>query len=433
MNKFYDLVKYKNGLSDDMLYKSISLFSGGRHKWREYINNKISKLHNLKEENPAFAKKLDNFINKYQTIIDSEQKIIDQNILNNNLIRNNINQLLVDFKNNNRNNLNGITSEIFRSFKKIKFEKVFSQTNFSDLNQFESFIQMFNIQTNEHITKYCTIVQLLNAQTNEYATKCRAINRSYIDIDSLEKNIIDSLKNEINRIESIIDSLAQELFFNIDYQTIFTEGNLTGPSQEIALCPINQEIVISKISHYVDWRYPTLIINPISKKYIDAVVAGEPLYIASYNMYMIKDIIKDYSDLYQSRLRLYHIKKRKISKLPQGQFGFVLCWDVFNYLSLDKIEQYIEEVWVLLRPGGTFMFNYNNCDLTSSAQLTVSNKSSYANYRYLAEFITKIGFNIISAEDRENHGGNISWIEIQRPGELTTIKIASPLARIAIK
>jgi SAM-dependent methyltransferase len=45
-----------------------------------------------------------------------------------------------------------------------------------------------------------------------------------------------------------------------------------------------------------------------------------------------------------------------------AQFGIVLCWDNFNHLSLDKIEKYIREVWKLLRPGGCFIFNYNNCD-----------------------------------------------------------------------
>ena len=75
------------------------------------------------------------------------------------------------------------------------------------------------------------------------------------------------------------------------------------------------------------------------------MVAGDPLYLTHSNIVIVKDMIKEYPELYQNRLRLYEIVDRDFSKLPQAQFGFVLCWDNFNHLSLDKIEKYIREVW----------------------------------------------------------------------------------------
>ena len=99
--------------------------------------------------------------------------------------------------------------------------------------------------------------------------------------------------------------------------------------------------------------------------------------------------------MYQSRLRIYEITNEDFSILPQNQFGFVLCWEIFNFLSLEKIEQHIRQVFDLLRPGGVFMFSYNNCDIYSIARVAESRDISYAQDDLLKNLCLNIGYEII--------------------------------------
>jgi SAM-dependent methyltransferase len=151
---------------------------------------------------------------------------------------------------------------------------------------------------------------------------------------------------------------------------------------------------------------------------------------------MVKDMIKEYPELYQNRLRLYEIVDRDFSKLPMDQFGFVLCWDNFNHLSLDKIEKYIREVWKLLRPGGSFIFNYNNCDFEGPAYRVECHAGSYASTSWLTKLLNTIGYEITAFHDDETDDAfntHISWVEIKKPGVLKTVKAAQAMAQIIAK
>jgi SAM-dependent methyltransferase len=193
---------------------------------------------------------------------------------------------------------------------------------------------------------------------------------------------------------------------------------------------------VSKITQYSDWHYPALQINPRSKKWIDPMVAGDPLYLTHSNISIVNDMIKEYPELYQNRLRLYEIVDRDFSKLPMAQFGFVLCWDNFNHLSLDKIEKYIREVWKLLHPGGHFIFSYSNCDLEGPALRAECHAGSYASASWLTTLLNAIGYEITALHNDETGDAfntHISWADIKKPGDLKTVKVAQAMAQLIAK
>ena len=281
-------------------------------------------------------------------------------------------------------------------------------------------------------------IQILNSIVNQ--------NKTVDDIDLIEnfkddfdrlvienQKIINSLNTTVNIISQDIDNYALGLFDNDAYQEKFKEELIqqtAHPSIEI------ENWVVSKITQYSDWHYPALQINPRSKKWIDPMVAGDPLYLTHSNIVIVKDMIKEYPELYQNRLRLYEIVDRNFSKLPQAQFGFVLCWDNFNHLSLDKIEKYIREVWKLLRPGGSFIFNYNNCDFEGPAYRAECYAGSYASASWLTKLFTAIGYEITALHDDETGDAfntHISWADIKKPGDLKTVKTAQAIAQIIPK
>ena len=166
------------------------------------------------------------------------------------------------------------------------------------------------------------------------------------------------------------------------------------------------------------------------------MVAADPLYLTHISIPAIMDLIKEYPELYQRRLRIYAIEDRNFSILPQEQFSFVLCWDMFNYLSADKIEQYLKEVFRLLRPGGHFVFSYNNCDLEGPALAAELQAASFVTARWLVKLCDEIGYEINELHDVETGDAfntHVSWVEIKKPGNLRTVKAAQALAQIIPK
>ena len=280
-------------------------------------------------------------------------------------------------------------------------------------------------------------IQILNSIVNQ--------NKTVDDVDLIEnfkddfdrlvienQKIINSLNTTVDIINQDIDNCALELFDDA-YCRTFSEEFI---KQILSITPEIESWIKSKITQYSDWHYPALQINPRSKKWIDPMVAGDPLYLTHNNIAMVKDIIKEYPTVYQGRLRLYQIIDRDFSTLPQGQFGFVLCWDNFNYLSLDKIEKYIKEVWKLLRPGGGFIFSYNNCDIESIALKIEKQSGSYASANWLNKLFNEIGYDIIAMRDDktdDTFNTHVSWIEVKKPGVLTTIKAHQAMAQITVK
>jgi len=262
----------------------------------------------------------------------------------------------------------------------------------------------------------------LNGKINDYLT---------VGIQS--KKILDEIDANIYQLNIEIDNTADLMFDNEEYRDQFSENHIF---RNLTLSIELQSWVESKITRHSDWHYPALQITPICKKWIDLMVTADPLYLTHISIPAIMDLIKEYPELYQRRLRIYAIEDRNFSILPQEQFSFVLCWDMFNYLSADKIEQYLKEVFRLLRPGGHFVFSYNNCDLEGPALAAELQAASFVTARWLVKLCDKIGYEINELHDVETGDAfttHVSWVEIKKPGNLSTVKAAQALAQIIPK
>jgi SAM-dependent methyltransferase len=272
----------------------------------------------------------------------------------------------------------------------------------------------------------------------EHANYCDQTIKNYFLIGQQSQAAINSIREQISRLDLEIDTTATSMFNDIKYHNTMSEDNIQGEqfANNLIISADLEAEIISKITEYSDWHYPALQISPRSKKWIDPMVAADPLYLTHCNIDLVKEIIKSYPDLYQNRLRLYEIIDRDFSKLPQAQFSFVLCWDYFNYLSSIFVEKYIKNVYHLLRPGGRFMFSYTNCDLAGSALRAESWACAYASSRWLKKLCDEIGYEICDLNDFDTGDAfntNVSVAILKKPGNLATLKAAQAMAQIITK
>ena len=194
-------------------------------------------------------------------------------------------------------------------------------------------------------------------------------------------------------------------------------------SRVLEISDDTKELVIGIVSKYVNWEYPVLEIGPGTGDWTKHLVGGEPLYLVDINAEFFDSVKERFTPEFQRKICCYWIDDPKVdadlSRLPVNQIGFVFSWNTFNYLTLDLIDTYLGEIMRVLRPGGVAMFSYNNAERYQCAINVDIGFMSYVPKKLLLELIKKHEFEILSVQD---HDEQISWVEIKKPGQLTTIK-----------
>ena len=81
----------------------------------------------------------------------------------------------------------------------------------------------------------------------------------------------------------------------------------------------------------------------------------------------------------------------------------------------------------MLRTGGTFFFNFNDCDQQGGVALTEHYFSCYTPGRLIYEYAEQVGYEIVHQETIDAAS---TWVELKKPGQLTSIRGGQCLAGI---
>ena len=193
-------------------------------------------------------------------------------------------------------------------------------------------------------------------------------------------------------------------------------------------------ILKSRLTSYSNWQQPALIIRPSSEDFIQDMISFDPLYLVDLDYDMINPAIKDFSAVYQNRLRKYLIKERSdgsmLKPLPDGQFGLCLAFNFFNYIPIEFLKRYLEELYVKLKPGGILIMTINDCDQAHAVALAERNFACYTPGGMVKELAQSIGYEQVF---RWTDNGDVTWIELKKPGQITSLKGGQTLAKVVAK
>lgn len=251
--------------------------------------------------------------------------------------------------------------------------------------------------------------------------------------DEITRNVKDlqSLLDEISGYESrardLTDDINEDIssltkkFFTENYETefIYNDPDNIRKVRKLYIPKHAAPILMSRLSAVVDWRYPTLEIGCRDGEFTKHLTAGDPLYITDTHQEFLDSTVDQFNTEYQRRIRPYLIKDQDFSILPQGQFGFVFCWNYFNYMALDTVRHHLQQIFDLLRPGGKIIFSYNNGDMPEAAGNAERYYMTYIPKSMLVPMCEMIGYDVVDSQDYQPA---LSWIELQRPGTLRTVK-----------
>lgn len=194
-----------------------------------------------------------------------------------------------------------------------------------------------------------------------------------------------------------------------------------------------QHMISNRIKSYADWKYPGLIIRPGVETFISDLVALDPLYIVDYSAELLQPALSTFTEEYQRRLRVYEQDPRSsdvLAALPNNQFGLCLAFNFFEFTPLEVVEQYLKSIFNKLRPGGVLTMTFNDCDRAHCVALVEKNFCFYTPGKRVTAIAKSIGYKqMFSWTDM----GNLTWLELRKPGELASNRGGQTLAKIVQK
>lgn len=265
--------------------------------------------------------------------------------------------------------------------------------------------------------------------------KARIQKRYDTVVDSLNQfgrvfnNLKDELKNTIRNHEDAYYKDSRALYEDAMVQ----DTNEHILNRRLAIDDDSNIILRNRLKICTDWRTPGLIIHPGHETFIEDMVPLDPLYILDVNMDLCNVAANKFNDQYRRRLCLYTVDEQRkvmLNELPQQQFGCVFVYNFFNYRSLDVIQKYIRELYDCLRPGGVLMFTYNECDRAHGVELFERRFMSYTPGYRIRDFAEDVGFDVAYHYIGK---GDLAWLELRKPGEITSRRGGQTLAQIIRK
>lgn len=233
-------------------------------------------------------------------------------------------------------------------------------------------------------------------------------------------------------------SLKEEYWLNETHR-LYSQEMINDSDEHIlnrrpALSDEQDNIIRARIKNFSNNLHPGMIIRPGLETFIQDMVSFDPLYLVDRSEGMLFPSTFEFPEQYRRRLRPYIVDEYDsaptLGKLPDNQFAMCLAYNFFNFKPLQVIERYLDEIFAKLKPGGRLMMTFNDCDNEKAVRLAESYYACYTPGRMVKEIAQRIGYEIYFIW---NDGSPSTWIELQKPGTLTTLRGGQALAKVVHK
>jgi hypothetical protein len=261
------------------------------------------------------------------------------------------------------------------------------------------------------------------------------------DFEQFEKDL-NELKKQIDlQIEEAEKPLFQQSYRL--YEESINQINSDELYQENIEYVLNRRLEVSDHAHEVyqgrllrhtDWHYAAMIIHPGQELFVKNMVANDPLYLVDENYDLLKPAIDHFNPLYQNRLRISTVVEKLdtplLTKIPNEQLGVCLAYNFFNHKPFEIIKLYLTEIYQKLKPGGTLIMTFNDCDRYKAVILVEQFYAAYTRGSMLRSWAEHVGFEETFCYHDD---GPSTWIEFRKPGQLTSLRGGQTLAKIVPK
>jgi SAM-dependent methyltransferase len=189
-----------------------------------------------------------------------------------------------------------------------------------------------------------------------------------------------------------------------------------------------------RLLQLTDWRLPGLVFRPGLETFVEYLVPLDPMYIVDHNQDLLQPAISKFTDEYQRRLRIYTVNDYQpgeiLAQLPNNQFGLIFAYNYFNYKPIEVIARYFKELTNKLRPGGSFIMTYNECDRDHGVGLVEKNFMCYTPGKEIIRHAENSDLELIT---QYIGAADLAWLEFKKPGSIQSLRGGQTLAKIMPK
>jgi len=274
------------------------------------------------------------------------------------------------------------------------------------------------------------------------------VTETRVKLNEISEQITQQVKNENKLIAnsllnyiSKLDLQILETYNNTEHQQRFIDQSITyDPIPKRSKIPnVIKKNVVASLRQHCSWRYPALIVNPVDKGLIDCAVASDPLYVTyQHDSTSLNALISKFPKIYQNRLRIYDIAEYNFTALPQAQFSIIVNWNIVYNFDLNRVNDYLDKMFNLLRPGGVLLTNLyltvagNDDDCQFFDQIACNTIVAIGKRAGFNLAVNNIKLTKLTSE-AYLPVKYVCWITMYKPGTLTTVKAHQALARIIEK
>lgn len=247
-------------------------------------------------------------------------------------------------------------------------------------------------------------------------------------------DIIEQAKQEAQEEINLKEKYWLEETYRLYSQEMVNDSDEHILNRRPVLAAEHDNIIRARIKNFSNSLHPGMIIRPGLETFIQDMVSFDPLYLVDRSEGMLFPSTFEFPEQYRRRLRPYIVDEYDsapiLGKLPDNQFAMCLAYNFFNFKPIPVIERYLIEMFAKLKPGGRLMMTFNDCDNEKAVRLAENYYACYTPGRMVKEIAQRIGYEIYFVW---NDGGPSTWIELQKPGTLTTLRGGQALAKVVHK
>ena len=278
--------------------------------------------------------------------------------------------------------------------------------------------------TNAEIEKYTYLTN-----SNELEDNLKFINIAFDNFNTAVDKIKHDLKLEIEEAERPWLQASYKLYENF---RLYSNEDIL--NQRLYVHNNVKDLIRSRLTHYINWQHAAMFIRPGQEDFIKSILSAEPLYILDHNYDLLAPTVNNFNEIYKNRVRQCTIDDTNdifLDKIPNGQIALCVAYMYFDYKPFEVLKQYFAEIYQKLKPGGALAFTFNDCDYDGAVKYVEMNYRCYTPGYLVKELAQSLGFEI--KYEWHEPDGAITWLELKKPGELTSLKGGQILAKILPK
>jgi len=268
--------------------------------------------------------------------------------------------------------------------------------------------------------------EILEAMTGTRHKVAKQLNQFDSSLKELQQYVLEQIKQKEPEYFAASSSLYNHEMKNDSADHI--------AQRQMNVDPITALFLQQRLKRYTSWQHPGMVIRPVHAMHLDDLVACDPMYFVDTHPDLLDKVANQFTKEYQSRLCYYQIREYTSQNifwnLPAQQFGLIYAFHYFNFKPMEIIKDYLSEIYNLLRPSGVVAFTFNDCDFGGAVRLTEHHFCCYTPGRLVYEYALELGYEIV--HEGSVDGAN-TWIELKKPGIMTTIRGGQALAAIVNK